>query len=138
MKPSLLLIPLEHLLRDLQPSSLLFEELGLDPRQLLELYIYEWSQYLNGQGRYRPHMGEFKITPTLVIEEVKQSVVQDQYYPLIRRPRSTESDLFQLVEQVGWNVLGDVKASQRFCAGGLIASIEDWCGDNLIVRIVRP
>lgn len=131
------MIPLENLLKDLQPSSTLFEHLELDPRKLLELYVYEWFQYINRQGRYRDYLGDFQPTPMLVIEEVKQVVVQDQYYPIKRRSRTDENDLFQLVEQVGWNVLGGIEISRLLIGDGVVGGIEDWCGDNLIVRIVR-
>lgn len=128
------LLTLERTIADLKSSILLFDQFEIGYRQLLEVFVYEWSQFLDGSGRYLTIDGR-PPDPSVVTEEIKAMM-----FPDIIETRAKCNDvktLFRVVDAVGWSVFTEVVAFRRIIGDAGISGLVQWCGDNLIVRIKR-
>lgn len=132
------LIPLERLLADCKPTIDMYGALNVDIRKLIETYVYEWGQYIDRIGYYS-HFDDRELSPEIVIETVVTCFMNDAYLPpfYIHVGKRTDNELYGVIAGIGKLVFNEMLTNPPLLTSGHIGAIEGWCGDNLIVRMIK-
>lgn len=135
---SLVLLPCQALLDDCKPSLSLCDPIQLDIRKLVELYVYEWGQFVDRMGFYS-HLDDQMISPDIVTDTVYSYYMYDTVLPPFHSHagRNTQEIAYDIIRGLGDRIYKEILVLQPWMPPGHISSIVGWCGNNLVIRIVK-